>query len=68
MTKILIVEDGAIIAENIKNRLENMNYSVSRIVSNGRDAIKCVSELDIDLILMGVMLKGDIDGIETAKK
>lgn len=68
MTKILIIEDEAIIAEDIKNRLENMNYSVSRIVSNGQDAIKSASELDIDLILMDIILQGDIDGIETAKE
>jgi len=68
MTKILIIEDDAIIAEDIKNRLENMNYSVSRIVSNGQDAIKSASELDIDLILMDVILQGDIDGIEAAKE
>jgi len=68
MTKILIIEDEAIIAEDIKNRLENMNYSVSRIVSNGQDAIKSTSELDIDLILMDVILQGDIDGIEAAKE
>ena len=66
MTKILVVEDESIIAADIKNKLEDLGYIVSRIVSNGKDAIKSVSELDIDLILMDIVLKGDMDGIEAA--
>lgn len=66
MTKILVVEDESIIAADIKNKLEDLGYIVSRIVSNGKDAIKSVSELDIDLVLMDIILKGDMDGIEAA--
>jgi len=68
MTKIQIIEDEAVVAQDIKNRLENMNYSVSRIVSNGHDAIKSVLESGIDLILIDIILQGDMDGIEAVKE
>jgi len=68
MTKILVVEDESIIAADIKNKLEDLGYIVSKIVSNGEDAIKSVSELDIDLVLMDIILKGDMDGIEAARE
>ncbi|MEN4070367.1 MAG: PAS domain S-box protein [Methanobacterium sp.] len=68
MTKILIAEDGAIIAENIKNRLENMNYSVSRIVSNGQDAVKSASELDIDLFMVRYEIAIDVTKRDEAEE
>ncbi|MDD3985090.1 MAG: diguanylate cyclase [Methanobacterium sp.] len=68
MTKILVVEDESIIAVDIKNKLEDLGYIVSKIVSNGKDAIKSVSEVDIDLVLMDIILQGNMDGIEAARE
>ncbi|MGB9978248.1 diguanylate cyclase domain-containing protein [Methanobacterium sp.] len=68
MKKILVVEDEAIVAQDIKSKLEDLNYIVPKIVYNGKDAIKSVSKLDIDLILMDIMLQGDMDGIEAAEE
>jgi CheY-like chemotaxis protein len=36
---ILIVEDEAIIAKEIKANLENMGYAVTSIVKSGKDAV-----------------------------
>lgn len=63
---ILIVENERIIAYDIKNCLENSGYNVIGIVAYGEQAIEKVAELHPDLILMDMMLKGDMNGIEAA--
>ena len=67
-TTILIVEDELLIAKNLSHKLERLGYEVADIVSSGRDAIQRAGELKPDLILMDIVIKGEIDGIETAAK
>lgn len=64
--QILIAEDDAIVALDIESRLRNLGYSVSEIVSSGEEAIKKVQENKPDLVLMDIILKGEMDGIEAA--
>ena len=64
--RIMVVEDEGIIAQDIKNCLENLGYEVPEVVFTGQDAIQKADELRPDLVLMDIVLKGDIDGIETA--
>ena len=66
--KILIVEDEAIIAEEIKTGLEDMGYSVTSIVKTGEAAIEKAQQDRPDLILMDIRLEGKIDGIEAAER
>lgn len=66
--KILVVEDEGIVAMDIKNRLERLGYSVPTTASTGTEAVKIVTETYPDLVLMDIMLKGDMDGIETAEQ
>jgi PAS domain S-box-containing protein len=66
--KILVVEDEIIVAMEIKSRLESFGYSVPAVVSTGEDAIKKAGESGADLVLMDIMLKGDMDGIEAARQ
>ncbi|MGB9936948.1 MAG: methanogen output domain 1-containing protein [Methanobacterium sp.] len=65
--KILVVEDESIVAMDIKHRLESMNYNVPAIVSSGEDAVKKAAETSPDLILMDIVLRGDMDGIQAAQ-
>lgn len=67
-TKILIVEDEWIVAKSIKKMLCNFGYNVSYIASSGEEAIKKTEELKPDLILMDIILKGPMDGIEASMK
>jgi PAS domain S-box-containing protein len=67
-TQILIVEDESIVAENIRRNLEHLGYSVFSVVSSGERAIKEVEVKVPDLVLMDIVLQGEMDGIETAKK
>lgn len=64
----MVVEDEGIIAQDIKNCLEGLGYIVPDVVFTGREAIQRAEELRPDLVLMDIVLKGDIDGIETASE
>jgi two-component system, cell cycle sensor histidine kinase and response regulator CckA len=64
--KILIVEDEAIIAEDIAETLRNLGYEVAGIGQTGAEAIRMAEQHRPDLILMDVKLQEGIDGIETA--
>jgi len=63
---ILIVEDELLIAKNLSHKLEDLGYQIVGIVSCGADAIQRAGEMKPDLILMDIVIKGDMDGIETA--
>ena len=66
--QILIVEDRRIIAEDLRELLEKLDYDVLGVVSSGEEAIKLVTNTQPDLILMDIKLEGDLDGIETASQ
>ncbi|HYW22172.1 MAG TPA: response regulator [Nodularia sp. (in: cyanobacteria)] len=66
ITKIVIVEDEAIVAKDLRNRLQKFGYTVSGIAASGQEAINKTLEFCPDLVLMDIRLKGQIDGIEAA--
>jgi CheY-like chemotaxis protein len=66
--KILIVEDEEIVVLDIKNALESSGYVVAATANSGEDAIRKAMEVRPDLVLMDIVLKGGIDGIEAAEK
>ena len=66
--KILVVEDEMIIAAKISMQLTDMGYEVMGILPRGEDAVASVKENVVDLILLDINLKGEIDGIETSKQ
>ena len=66
--KILVVEDERIIACDIKYCLEKSGYTVPAIVAYGQQAIEKAAEFQPDLVLMDVMLKGNMNGIEAAEQ
>ena len=65
--KILIVEDEKVLAMGLKQKLEEFGYQITDLVSSSSQAIESVKKTQPNLILMDIVLKGDIDGIETAK-
>lgn len=64
--KILIVEDESIVALSIKNRLEELGYTVVATIDSSEVAMQIISQNPPDLVLMDIKLKGSIDGIEAA--
>jgi two-component system, response regulator PdtaR len=65
---ILIVEDETVVAMLIEQAIKGMGYQVAGIASRGNDAIRLARETTPDLIIMDIMLKGSMDGIETAEQ
>ena len=64
--KILIVEDESIVAKDIQVTLEKLGYDVAGTVVEGEKVLEIVKEKTPDLILMDIMLKGSMTGIDTA--
>jgi two-component system, response regulator PdtaR len=67
-SRILVVEDEAIVGMGIKQKLEDLGHEVLDIVFTGEDAVKRALETKPDIILMDIVLKGNMDGIEAASK
>jgi signal transduction histidine kinase len=66
--KILIVEDEGITALHLRNALEGLGYEVAGVSSYGDEAINRATEVRPDLVLMDIVLKGIVDGIDAAEK
>ena len=66
--KILIVEDEGIVILHISKALENLGYIVAGVANYGDEAIIKATEIRPDLVLMDIVLKGTVDGIEAADK
>ncbi len=65
--KILVVEDESIVAKDIKNTLKKLDYDVPATINSGEKALEEVVENKPDLVLMDIMLKGKMTGIECAE-
>jgi DNA-binding LytR/AlgR family response regulator len=65
---VLIVEDEVIIAKDMSLTLDKLGYNVVGHCISGEEALAMVKEKQPDIVLMDIMLKGDITGIEAAKK
>jgi DNA-binding LytR/AlgR family response regulator len=67
-TKILIVEDEMVIGANISLELNKLGYEVTGIVPRGEEALVHLKENTPDILLLDINLKGELDGVETAKE
>jgi PAS domain S-box-containing protein len=63
---ILIVEDEAIVAEDLSERVGRLGYEVAGVVRSGEDAIEFVRRERPALVLMDVRLAGKMDGVTAA--
>lgn len=64
---ILIVEDEAVIAMDLEQRLGSMGYHVVGVASRAEKAIELAGQHRPDLALMDVHIQGDKDGTVTAR-
>jgi len=65
---ILVVEDEWVVADQICSNLKDLGYTVCSTASTGDEALGRVEEHSPDLILMDIVLKGKMDGIEAADR
>lgn len=66
--KVLIVEDEDFFAKTIQDTLMHLGVGVSGVVSTGEDAVRMTEETRPDLVLMDIVLKGEMDGVEAAEQ
>lgn len=63
---ILVVEDEAVIALGLCDKLEEMGYEVVGTADTGEKAIRLARQTRPSLMLMDICIKGPMDGIDTA--
>lgn len=66
--QILIVEDEVFIAMGLQEKLTALGYIVVGIAESGEKALLMAREHQPDLVLMDIVIKGDLDGIEVAER
>ncbi len=62
----MIVEDEAIMAADIANKLRRLGYGLMGLTDTGEEAIKLARLLRPSLVLMDISLAGTMDGIAAA--
>lgn len=67
-TQLLIVEDEAIVALDIKNALLKLGHEVIACVTNADEAIAWIEKIRPDIIIMDIHLNHSKDGIQTAEE
>lgn len=66
--KILLVEDEALIAMDLRQRLQRLGYTVISSAKTADDALNLAISHVPDLILMDIHLQGSRDGIHAAQE
>jgi CheY-like chemotaxis protein len=67
MTKIMIVEDEAVVALRLQQRLTSMGFDIVGVAYSGEEAVETARDLRPDLILTDIMIPGKLDGIQVAE-
>jgi two-component system cell cycle sensor histidine kinase/response regulator CckA len=65
--QIMVVEDESIVAEDMKAMLEGFGYAVPAVAFSGEEAVKKALDTQPDLVLMDIVLKGQMSGVEAVE-
>ena len=65
---ILVVEDDPNVSAVLTARLESLGYQVCGTAETGLEAISGVYRYRPNLVIMDILLKGDMNGIEATAK
>jgi PAS domain S-box-containing protein len=68
MPSLFIVEDEAIVADDIMETVRSLGYEVAGSAKSGEAALEKIAASPPDLVLMDINLAGAMDGIDTAKR
>lgn len=63
---VLVVEDESIVSKDIQHSLKKLGYNVVGASATGELAIELAGSEHPDIVLMDIMLKGNMNGIEAA--
>lgn len=64
--KVMVVEDEVVTSMEIQNMIRNMGYEVARAVVSGEEAVQEFEKSPLDIVLMDIKLKGEMNGIQAA--
>ncbi len=68
VAKVLIVEDDSMISFYMRNMLEANGHVVTGVVESGEEMFDAIHADGPDVILMDIMLKGKMDGVDAAER
>lgn len=63
-TRLGLVEDQSLVAEDLTSLLNGLDYEVVFRAKTGKECLESVDEKTVDLVVMDINLDGDLDGIE----
>lgn len=66
--RILVIEDDDFVVNDIRQMLRSCGYPQPRITPSGEEGLRLIESYQPDLVLMGLVLKGNLDGIEVYEK
>jgi two-component system, cell cycle sensor histidine kinase and response regulator CckA len=66
--QIMVVEDESIVAEDMKTMLEGFGYNVPAVAFSGEEAVRKAFDTHPDLVLMDIVLKGQMSGVEAVER
>lgn len=66
--RVVVAEDDAIVAADLRESLEGMGYEVPAVVGSGKDAVEAARAHTPDVVLMDVRMPGTMDGVEAARR
>lgn len=67
-SRLIIVEDEAIVSADIAIRLGELGYEVVGTAAAGKEALALAEQVHPDLVLMDIHLQDAMDGIEAARE
>ncbi|MEN6553346.1 MAG: response regulator [Methanobacterium sp.] len=65
---VLIVENESSAILDLKATLGSLGHTVIAVASSGEEAVQKVGNLNPDLVLIDIKLKGEMSGVEAAEK
>ena len=65
--RVLIVEDEALVASNLRAGLKSFGYEVTGLAERGEEALAMAAGTIPDLVLMDIGLPGSMTGVEAAR-
>lgn len=66
--RALIIEDEALIVEELKERLSGMGFSIVGVVDSADQGIALAASERPDLVLMDIRLRGEKDGTQACQE
>ncbi len=65
--RVLIVEDEAIIAADLERRVNSFGHQSVGVAASGHEACDLAARLRPDLVLMDIVLRGEMDGVQATQ-